>query len=222
MEVTPTQFKLLLYIYGVADDEMLRMENANVTGMLTRKERIMKQESELRKTLEQNFSTLEKEKSELQTEISNIQKRLTTVEESLSRETLLRQKSDAEYAALRSQVNQASERSRADLAALRTGIQALKKDRKDDARTMQIMAAEIDRLSAGYAKEQENAREITCELMKVKEKQKEQFERAIRALRKQVEDQIIGNQENTNRTGEALAELLALNGKIRAVDPELR
>ena len=33
-----------------------------------------------------------------------------------------------------------------DLQALRQGIQALKKGRKEDARTMQLMAAEIDRL----------------------------------------------------------------------------
>lgn len=201
---------------------MLRMENTNVTGMLTRKERIMKEESELRKSLEQNFVTLEQEKVQLQKEVATIQKRLSMVEESLSQETFLRQKSDAEYAALRSQVNQASERSRTDLAALRNGIQVLKRDRREDARTMQIMAAEIDRLSAGYAKEQQTAKEIEQELSRIKEKQREQFERAIRSLKKQVEAQIVGNQENTNRTGEALAELRALNGKIRAVDPDLR
>ena len=58
--------------------------------------------------------------------------------------------------------------------------------------------------------------------MRVKVKQKEQFERALRALRKELEEQMVGNQENVNRTGEALAELKALNGKIRAVDPDLR
>ena len=39
------------------------MENSNVNGMLTRKERTMKQEIEHRKILEQNFSNLEKENS---------------------------------------------------------------------------------------------------------------------------------------------------------------
>jgi chromosome segregation ATPase len=201
---------------------MLRMENANVNGMLARKERIMKQESESRKVLEQNFSTLEREKSTLQAEIQQIQKRLSSVEESLAIEGALREKSDAEYAALRSQVNQASERSRQDLQALRAGIQALKKGRREDARTMQLMAAEIDRLSSGYAREQETARDVAEGFMKIKEKQREQIDRALRALRKEVEEQMVGNQENVLRTGEALAELRALNGKIRAVDPGQR
>jgi chromosome segregation ATPase len=198
------------------------MENSNMTGMLTRKDRVMKQEVELRKGLEQNFSTLEKEKSQLQLEILEIQKRLTTVEESLTHETDLRQKADAEYAALRSQVNLASDRSRQDLQALRAGIQTLKKERKDDARTMQIMAAEIDRLGIEFAKERDNAKEIAEELVRVKEKQREQFERALKAIRKQLEEQMSENQENVHRTGEALAELKALNGRIRAVDPDLR
>src|ERR1700694_4664598 len=116
------------------------MENANMNGMLTRKERVMKEESELKRTLEGKFSSIQKEKSHLQEEIIAIQKRLSAVEESLETESALRQKSDFEYAALRDQVNQASERSRQDLASLRTGIQVLKKGRKEDARTMQIMA----------------------------------------------------------------------------------
>lgn len=198
------------------------MENANMNGLLSRKERMMKQECELRKTLEQNFSTLQEQKSSLQEEVLQIQKRLTMVEESLSLETSLRQKSDAEYAALRSQVNQASERSRSDLQALRNGIHTLKKGRKDDARTMQLMATEIDRLSTGYAKERDTAKEVIEELVKLKEKQKIQFERTLRALRKELEEQITGNQENSSRTGEALAELRALNNKIRAVDLDLR
>jgi len=198
------------------------MENSNMTGMLTRKDRVMKQEVELRKGLEQNFSTLEKEKSQLQLEILEIQKRLTTVEESLAHETDLRQKADAEYAALRSQVNLASDRSRQDLQALRAGIQTLKKERKDDARTMQIMAAEIDRLGIEFSKERDTAKEIAEELVRVKEKQREQFERALKAIRKQLEGQMSENQENVHRTGEALAELKALNGRIRAVDPDLR
>jgi chromosome segregation ATPase len=198
------------------------MENSNVNGLLTRKERSMKQETELRKVLEQKFSALQEEKSQLQTEILEIQKRLFTVEQSLFKETSLRTKSDAEYAALRSQVNQSSERSRADLAALRTGIQTLKKGRKEDAKTIQLMAAEIDRLRVGYAQERDAAREITEEILQVKEKQRVQFEKAIRLLRKELEIQVVGNQENVSRTGEALAELQALNGKIRAVDPDLR
>ena len=198
------------------------MENSNMTGMLTRKDRVMKQEVELRKGLEQNFSTLEKEKSQLQLEILEIQKRLTTVEESLVHETDLRQKADAEYAALRSQVNLASDRSRQDLQALRAGIQTLKKERKDDARTMQIMAAEIDRLGIEFSKERDTTKEIAEELVRVKEKQREQFERALKAIRKQLEEQMSENQENVHRTGEALAELKALNGRIRAVDPDLR
>jgi chromosome segregation ATPase len=198
------------------------MENSNVNGLLTRKERTMKQETELRKTLEQNFSILEKEKSSLQSEILEIQKRLATVEQSLSNETLLRQKSDAEYAALRSQVNQSSERSRQDLAALRTGIQTLKKGRKEDARTMQLMAGELDRLRNEYAQERNVAREITEELTLVKEKQRVQFEKALRSIRNELEQQVLGNQENVNRTGEVLVELRALNGKIRAVDPDLQ
>jgi len=198
------------------------MENSNMTGMLTRKDRVMKQEVELRKGLEQNFSTLEKEKSQLQLEILEIQKRLTTVEESLAHETDLRQKADAEYAALRSQVNLASDRSRQDLQALRAGIQTLKKERKDDARTMQIMAAEIDRLGIEFSKERDTAKEIAEELVRVKEKQREQFERALKTIRKQLEEQMSENQENVHRTGEALAELKALNGRIRAVDPDLR
>lgn len=198
------------------------MENSNMNGMLTRKDRVMAQEVELRKTLEQNFSNLEKEKSHLQLEIQQIQKRLTTVEESLVHETNLRQKSDTEYAALRSQVNLASDRSRQDLQALRAGIQTLKKERKDDARTMQIMAAEIDRLSMEFARERDTAKEVADELVRVKEKQREQFERALRGIRKELEAQMVGNQENVHRTGEALAELKALNGKIRAVDPDLK
>jgi chromosome segregation ATPase len=196
------------------------MENANMNGLLTRKERIMKEDIHLRKTLEQNFAQLEKENSTLQAEIVVIQKRLLSVEDALSLETGQRQKSDAEYAALQSQVNQASERSRIDLQALRNGIQTLKKARKDDARTIQIMAAEIDRLSTGYAQEQETAREIAKELARVKEKEAEQFERALRSLRKGLEEQMLDNQENVSRTGEALAELRALNAKIRAVDPK--
>src|ERR1700730_6981297 len=117
------------------------MENSNMNGMLTRKERVMKEESELRRGLEVKFSTLQKEKSHLQEEIIAIQKRLTTVEESLIAETSLHQRSDIEYDALRDQVNQASEKSRQDLAALHSGIQTLKKGRKDDARTLQLMAA---------------------------------------------------------------------------------
>jgi chromosome segregation ATPase len=182
----------------------------------------MKQEVDLRKTLEQNFSTLEKEKSALQNEVHAIQSRLTQVEHLLSIETLSRQKSDTEYAALRSQVNASSERSRSDLAALRAGIQQLKAGRREDARTVGLMAAEIDRLGAEYAKERETAAEIAMEVEKVKEKQRMQFERAIKSLRKEVEEQVLGNQENVSRTGEALAELRALNGKIRAVDPDYR
>ena len=198
------------------------MENSNMNGLLSRKERIMKQESELRKTLEQNFNTLQSEKSDLQAEIQKIQNRLSSVEEALAHETAQREKSDVEYAALRSQVNQASERSRMDLQALRAGIQTLKKERKDDARTMQLMAAEIDRLSAAYATERDTAGEIAAELAKVKDKQKEQIERALRAIKKQLEQQMSENQENEHRTGQALAELRAINGKIRAVDPDLR
>jgi len=193
-----------------------------MNGLLSRKERIMKQESELRKTLEQNFNTLQSEKSDLQAEIQKIQNRLSSVEEALAHETAQREKSDVEYAALRSQVNQASERSRMDLQALRAGIQTLKKERKDDARTMQLMAAEIDRLSAAYATERDTAGEIAAELAKVKDKQKEQIERALRAIKKQLEQQMSENQENEHRTGQALAELRAINGKIRAVDPDLR
>src|SRR5215471_4615749 len=107
------------------------MENSNVNGMLSRKERTMKQEIEHRKVLEQNFSTLEKEKSALQQEILSLQKRLSTIEQHLAHETLLHQKSESEYAALRAQVNLASEKNREDLAALRTGIQSLKKARKE-------------------------------------------------------------------------------------------
>jgi chromosome segregation ATPase len=197
------------------------MENSNMNGMLTRKERVMKQEVELRQTLQQNFSSLEREKSVLQSEILAIQKRLSTVEESLSHESFLREKADIEYTTLRDQVNQASDRSRQDLQALRAGIQTLKKGRKDDARTMQLMAAEIDRLSIGYTKERGIAKEVAEELAKVKEKQKEQFERALRGLRRELEAQMESNQENVSRTGEALAELRALNGKIRAVDTDL-
>jgi hypothetical protein len=198
------------------------MENSNMNGMLTRKERVMKEESELRRGLEVKFSTLQKEKSHLQDEIIAIQKRLTTVEESLIAEISLHQRSDIEYAALRDQVNQASEKSRQDLAALHSGIQTLKKGRKDDARTLQLMAAEIDRLNLGYAKERDIAREVAEELAKVKQKQAEQFERALRILRRDLEKQMVGDQENVARTGEALTELRALNGKIRAVDPDLR
>lgn len=198
------------------------MENSNVNGMLTRKERTMKQEIEHRKLLEQNFSTLEKEKSVLQQEILALQKRLSTIEQHLTQETLLHQKSESEYAALRTQVNLSSEKNRHDLAALRTGIQSLKKTRKEDARTIQLMAGEIDRLRVGYAQERDTAKDIMEELLQVKEKQRVQFERAIKSLRKELEEQVIGNQENVDRTGEALAELRALNGKIRAVDPDLR
>jgi chromosome segregation ATPase len=198
------------------------MENSNVNGMLTRKERTMKQEIEHRKLLEQNFSTLEKENSTLQQEILALQKRLSTIEQHLTQETLLHQKSESEYAALRTQVNLSSEKNRQDLAALRTGIQSLKKARKEDARTIQLMAGEIDRLRVGYAQERDTAKDITEELLQVKEKQRVQFERAIKSLRKELEEQVIGNQENVDRTGEALAELRALNGKIRAVDPDLR
>jgi hypothetical protein len=56
----------------------------------------------------------------------------------------------------------------------------------------------------------------------VRERQRIAFERAIRGLRKELEEQVVGNQENVKVTGEALAELRALNGKIRAVDPDLR
>ena len=84
------------------------------------------------------------------------------------------------------------------------------------------MAAEIDRLTTQFTKERDTAKDVAEELMRVKVKQKEQFERALRALRKELEEQMVGNQENVNRTGEALAELKALNGKIRAVDPDLR
>jgi chromosome segregation ATPase len=198
------------------------MENANVTGLLTRKERAMKQESDLRKQIEQNVSQLQSEKSTLQAEIVKIQSRLSSVEEALGLETSKRERADAEYAALRSQVNQASERNRQDLQALRQGIQALKKGRKEDARTIQLMAAEIDRLKLSYTQDQDNARDIGAELAKVKDKQKDQIERALRIIRKQVEEQLSENQENAQRTGEALAELKAINGKIRAVDPDLR
>jgi chromosome segregation ATPase len=198
------------------------MENSNVNAMLTRKERTMKQEIEHRKLLEQNFSTLEKEKSTLQQEILTLEKRLSTIEQHLTHETSLHQKSESEYAALRTQVNLASEKNRQDLSALRTGIQSLKKARKEDARTIQLMAGELDRLRVGYAQERDAAREIMEELLQVKEKQRVQFERAIKSLRKQLEEQVVGNQENVTRTGEALAELRALNGKIRAVDPDLR
>ena len=198
------------------------MENSNVNAMLTRKERTMKQEIEHRKLLEQNFSTLEKEKSALQQEILALQNRLSTIEQHLTLETSLHQKSESEYAALRTQVNLASEKNRQDLSALRTGIQSLKKARKEDARTIQLMAGEIDRLRVGYAQERDTAKEIMEELLQVKEKQRVQFERAIKSLRKELEEQVIGNQENVTRTGEALAELRALNGKIRAVDPDLR
>jgi predicted DNA-binding protein YlxM (UPF0122 family) len=87
---------------------------------------------------------------------------------------------------------------------------------------MQIMAAEIDKLSMEYAKERDIARQVTEDLTKVKEKQREQFERALRLIRRDLEKQMAGDQENISRTGEALAELRALNGKIRAVDPDLR
>jgi chromosome segregation ATPase len=201
---------------------MLRMENANVTGLLTRKERIMKQEIESRQALEVSLTTLTTEKSILQSEIQKIQQRLETVEEALSTETALRAKADAEYTALRTQVNQSSEKSRADLAALRAGIQTLKRDRKEDARTMQLMAGELDRLKSAYAAERETATEIQEEMGSARERQRVAFERAIRGLRKGLEEQALENQENVLRTGEALAELRALNGKIRAVDPDLR
>jgi chromosome segregation ATPase len=193
-----------------------------MNSLLARKERIVKEESAFRKTLEENFSNLQKEKSDLQAEIVKIQDRLSSVEESLADETARRQRSDIEYAALQSQVNQASERSKLDLQALRLGIQALKKSRQEDARTIQIMAAELDRLSVGHAREQETAKEIQEELSKVKEKQTKQFEIALLSLRKGLEEQILGNQENISRTGEALAELRVLNGKIKAVDRNLR
>jgi chromosome segregation ATPase len=192
-----------------------------MNGSLTRKERILKEEQVLRKTMEENLKKLAKEKSELQAQIAKIQNRVTSVEDSLAMETAHRQRSDAEYAALQSQVNQSSERSRVDLQALRTGIQGLRQGRQDDARTIQIMAAELDRISTGHAREQENAQELQKELIRVKEKQGEQFERALRSLRKGLEEHILGNQENISRTGEALAELRALNGKIKAVDRSL-
>jgi chromosome segregation ATPase len=202
--------------------QVLRVENTNMNGLLTRKERIMKQDAEMRKQLQGQFEGLQAEKSALQSEIAKIQKRLSSVEESLAQETLLRQKSDVEYAALRSQVNQASERSRQDLAALRTNIQTLKNSRKEDARTMQIMAAELDRLSNDYQKEKDTAREAIEDLKRLKDKQRDAFERAIKALRKELENQMQGNQENVLRTGEALSELKALNSKIRAVNPDYR
>jgi chromosome segregation ATPase len=198
------------------------MENANVTGLLSRKERIMKQESELRKQLEVNFSSLQSEKSTLQDEIAKIKSRLTTVEEALVIETNKREKADVEYAALRSQVNQASERSRLDLQALRQGIQTLKKGRKEDAKTMQNMAAEVDRLKLAYIADQENATDIASQIDRIKEKHKEQIERALKVIRKQVEDQMGENQVHEDQTGQVLAELKAINGKIRAVDPDLR
>ena len=198
------------------------MENANMNGLLTRKERVMKQESDLRKQLEQNFTTLQSEKSTLQSEIHKIQTRLTSVEEALSLEIAKREKADAEYAALRSQVNQASERSRLDLQALRQGIQTLKKGRKEDARMMQLMVTELDRLKVAYTRDQDTARDIAAELDRMKGKQKEQMERALKVIKKQVEEQMSENQENETKTGEVLAELKAINGKIRAVDPDLR
>jgi len=186
--------------------------------MLTRKERIMKEDLEHRRTLESQLSLLQTEKSTLQTQIAQIQSRLSIVEHNLLQETILREKADVEYSALRSQVNASSERSREDLEALRAGIQALKKARKEDARTMQIMASEIDRLGIGFEKERDNAREVEKELVRVREKQGEQFERALKAIRREVERMSVGEQENVVRTGEALAELRALNNKIQAVE----
>jgi chromosome segregation ATPase len=201
---------------------MLRMENSNVNGLLTRKERIMKQEIESRHALENTLSTLTTEKSTLQSEVHKIQQRLESVESALATETALREKADIEYTALRTQVNQASEKNRADLAALRAGIQTLKRGRKEDARTMQLMAGELDRLKVTYDAEREAGVGIREEMGSVRERQRIAFERAIRGLRKELEEQVVGNQENVRVTGEALAELRALNGKIRAVDPDLR
>jgi len=202
--------------------KMLQMENANVTGLLTRKERIMKQEIESRQALETTLTTLTTEKSALQYEIQKIQQRLETVEASLATETALRAKADVEYAALRTQVTQASEKNRADLAALRAGIAILKRERKEDVRTMQLMAGELDRLKVAYAAEREEARGVKEQWGITRERQRVAFERALRGLRKDLEEQALGNQENVVTTGEALAELRALNGKIRAVDPDLR
>lgn len=189
-----------------------------MNGMLTRKERIMKEDLEHRKQLESQLSLLNTEKSNLHSQITQIQSRLSIVEQNLQQETLLREKADTEYAALRSQVNTSSERSRQDLQALRAGIQSLKKGRKEDARTMQIMASEIDRLAVGFEKEKDNARELEKELVRIREKQGDQFERALKLIRKEVERMGLGEQENVVRTGEALAELKALNNKIRAVE----
>jgi len=189
-----------------------------MNGMLTRKERIMKEDLEHRKQLESQLSLLNTEKSNLHSQITQIQSRLSIVEENLRQETLLREKADTEYAALRSQVNTSSERSREDLQALRAGIQSLKKGRKEDARTMQIMASEIDRLAVGFEKEKDNARELEKELVRIREKQGDQFERALKLIRKEVERMGLVEQENVVRTGEALAELKALNNKIRAVE----
>jgi len=189
-----------------------------MNGMLTRKERIMKEDLEHRKQLESQLSLLNTEKSNLHSQITQIQSRLSIVEQNLQQETLLREKADTEYAALRSQVNTSSERSRQDLQALRAGIQSLKKGRKEDARTMQIMASEIDRLAVGFEKEKDNAWELEKELVRIREKQGDQFERALKLIRKEVERMGLGEQENVVRTGEALAELKALNNKIRAVE----
>ena len=194
------------------------MENANVNGMLTRKERVMKQESEIRKTLEHNVSTLQSSNNTLQSAITTLQSHISALETQLSEETSKRQRSDIEYSALTNQVNLSSERSRKDLQALRNSLLNLKQGRKDDARTLQLMATELDRLTITYSRERDAANDLAGEIGRVKEKHREQIERAMRVLRRELETQLVGNEENLDRTGEVLRELRAINGKIRAVD----
>src|SRR5579859_6385085 len=193
-----------------------------MTTILTRKERLLKEDLQTRQSLESTLSTLTSQNTHLNTSISTLHSRISQLETALSAERAARDRADTEYAVLRTQVNLSSEKSRVDLGALRAGIATLRQQRKEDARTIQIMAGELDSLRVGITREHDMARETAEEMARIREKQKVEFERAIRGLKREVEGLSAKDEEVGGRTEGALAELRALNGKIRAVDPDLR
>jgi hypothetical protein len=194
------------------------MENSNLNGMLTRKERVLAQETETRRTLESSLSALQSEKCVLEAAVVATQKRVEDLDTSLAQEISRREKSDLEYSTLTSLVNAASERSRQDLQALRLALQNLKSGRKEDARTLQLMAAEVDRLTSMYARDKDARTEIETERSKVAERHREHMLRGIKLLRKELEGQLVTNEEHLATTAEVLMELRVVNNKIRAVE----
>jgi hypothetical protein len=194
------------------------MENSNLNGMLTRKERVLAQETETRRTLESSLSALQSEKCVLEAAVVATQKRVEDLDTSLAQEISRREKSDLEYSTLTSLVNAASERSRQDLQALRLALQNLKSGRKEDARTLQLMAAEVDRLTSMYARDKDARTEIESERSKVAERHREHMLRGIKLLRKELEGQLVTNEEHLATTAEVLMELRVVNNKIRAVE----